>query len=97
VSARRLSIYNFVWGLLKATKKVYLIAQKKNKDTYGYIYPTKFASSTHKHKKVFKTPNQPNEIKIISNKSMLSTSKVNRRQKFVWELLDGVFRHNPKF
>jgi hypothetical protein len=44
VSASRLSIYNFVWGLLKATKKVYLIPQKwKNKDTYG-IYPTKFAS-----------------------------------------------------
>jgi hypothetical protein len=28
VSARRLSIYNFVWRLLKATKKVYLIPQK---------------------------------------------------------------------
>jgi hypothetical protein len=28
VSARRLSFYNFVWGLLKATKKVYLIPQK---------------------------------------------------------------------
>jgi hypothetical protein len=47
------------------------------------------------HKKVFKTPNQPNEIKIISNKSMLSTSKVKRRQKFVWELPDEVFKHNP--
>jgi hypothetical protein len=35
---------------------------KKNKDTDG-IYPTKFASSTQKHKKVFKTPNQPIEIK----------------------------------
>jgi hypothetical protein len=41
---------------------------KKNKDTYG-IYPTKFASSTQKHKKVIETPNQPIEIKKISNKS----------------------------
>jgi hypothetical protein len=37
---------------------------KKNKDTYG-IYPTKFASSTQKHKKVIETPNQPIEMKII--------------------------------
>jgi hypothetical protein len=67
VSARRLSIYNFVWGLLKATKKVYLIPQKrKNKDTYGF-YPIKFANSTQKHKKIIKTPNQPIEIKKISN------------------------------
>jgi hypothetical protein len=49
---------------------------------YG-IYPTKFASSTQKHKKIIKTPNQPIEIKKISNKSMFSTSKVKRRQKFV--------------
>jgi hypothetical protein len=58
---------------------------KKNKDTYA-IYPTKFASSTQKHKKVIETPNQPVEIKKISNKSMFSTSKVKRRQKFVWGL-----------
>jgi hypothetical protein len=36
-----------------------------------------------KHKKVIETPNQPIEIKKISNKSMFSTSKVKRRQKFV--------------
>jgi hypothetical protein len=35
---------------------------KKNKDTYG-IHPTKFASSTQKHRKVIETPNQPIEIK----------------------------------
>jgi hypothetical protein len=68
VSARRLSIYNFVWRLLKATKKVYLKYPKseKNKDTYG-IFLTKFASSTQKHKKVLKTQNQPIEIKKIKN------------------------------
>jgi hypothetical protein len=73
VYARRLSIYNFVWELLKATKKVYLIPQKwkKNKETYG-IYPTKFASSTKKSSEVIETPNQPIENKI-SNKSMFST------------------------
>jgi hypothetical protein len=32
------------------------------------IYPTKFASSTQKHKKVIKTPNQPIEIKKITKK-----------------------------
>jgi hypothetical protein len=51
---RRLSIYNLAWGLLKATKKVYLIPQKwkKNKDMDYGMYPTKFASSTPPHKKV---------------------------------------------
>jgi hypothetical protein len=97
VSARRLSIYNFVWGLLKAAKKVYLIPQKwkKNKNIYG-IYMTKFASSTQNYKKIIKTPNQPFEIKKISKKSFSSTSKVKRSQKFVWELPDGVCRLNPK-
>jgi hypothetical protein len=65
VSARRLSIYNFPWGFLKATKKVYLIPQKGT-------YPKKFTSSTQKYKKVIGTPNQPIEIKKISNKSMFT-------------------------
>jgi cellulose biosynthesis protein BcsQ len=55
---------------------------KKNKDTYG-IYPTKFASSIQKHKKVIETSNQQIKVKKISNKSMFSTSKVKRRQKYV--------------
>jgi hypothetical protein len=67
VSARRLSIYNFAWVLLKA------------KNTDG-TYPTKFASSTQKHKKAIQTPNKPIDIKKISNKSMFSTLKVKRRQ-----------------
>jgi hypothetical protein len=72
VSASRLSIYNFVWGLLKATKKVYLIYPKvkKNKDTYG-IHPTKFASSTQKHKSIVETPNQPIKSKIFLKKVYL--------------------------
>jgi hypothetical protein len=55
---------------------------KKNKDTYA-IYPTMFATSTQKHKKIIETPNQPIEIKKILNKSMFSTSKKKRREKFV--------------
>jgi predicted HNH restriction endonuclease len=71
---------------------------KKNKDTYYGIYPKKFVSSTQKHKKVIETKstNQPIEIKKISNKSMFRTSKVKRRQKFVWRLPEGVWRLNPK-
>jgi hypothetical protein len=69
--------------------------KKKNNDTYR-IYLTKFASSTKKHKLVIETPNQPIHIKNISNKSMFSTSKVKRRQKFVWRLPDGVYSLNPK-
>jgi hypothetical protein len=55
-------------------KSIFNIPQKrkKNKDTYG-IYPTKFASSTQKLKKVIETPNQPIEIKKIANKSMFSS------------------------
>jgi hypothetical protein len=52
--------------------------------------------TTQKHKKVIETPNQPIEIKKISNKSMFNTSKVKRSQKFVWGLPDGVCRLNPK-
>jgi hypothetical protein len=55
---------------------------KKTKNAFG-IYPKKFASSTQNHKKIIKTPNQPIEIKKISNKSMFSTSKEKRSQKFV--------------
>jgi hypothetical protein len=64
VSARRLSIYNFAWGLLKATKKVYFIPQKWKKTK---IHMGTYGSSTQKHKKVIETPNQPIEIKKISN------------------------------
>jgi hypothetical protein len=48
---------------------------KKNKDTYK-IYPTKFTRSTQKQKKIIKSPNQPIEIKTISNKSMFRTLKM---------------------
>jgi hypothetical protein len=97
VSARKLSIYNFARGLLEGHQKSIFNTPKvkKNKDTYG-IYPTKFASSTQNHKKVVEIPNQPIEIKKISNKSMFSTSKVKRGQKFVWGLLDGICGLNPK-
>jgi hypothetical protein len=134
VSARRLSIYNFVWGLLKATKKVYLIRQKwkkKNKDTYlqaqpknikivvetpnqpieikksqikVYLvlqkwkegensyggYPTEFAGSTQNPKKIIRTPNLPIRTKNSPKKTMVSTLKVYRSQKFVWGLPDGI-------
>jgi hypothetical protein len=46
----------------------------------GSIYPTKFASSTQKHKKVTETANQLIEIKKSQIK-MFSTSKVKRRQR----------------
>jgi hypothetical protein len=51
-------------------------------------------SSTQNHKnKIIETPNQP---KQISNKSIFNTSKVERSQKLVWGLPDGVCRLNPK-
>jgi hypothetical protein len=68
---------------------------KKTKIHMGSIRQS-LQNSTQKHKKIKETPNQPIEIKIISNKSMFSTSKVKRRQKFVWGLPDGVWRLNPK-
>jgi hypothetical protein len=48
------------------------------------------------HKKIIETPNQPIEIKKISYKSMFSTSKVKRRQKFVLEQPNGICRLNSK-
>jgi hypothetical protein len=69
-------------GLLKATKKVYFIPQKrkKNKDTYGN-YPTKFACSTQKHKKVIEPPNKPIEIKNSQIKVCLVYFKSEKKAK----------------
>jgi hypothetical protein len=63
VSARRLSIHNFAWGFLKATKKVYLIPQKWKKKTKIHMEPIRqmFASATQQHKKVIETPKKPIE------------------------------------
>jgi hypothetical protein len=46
--------------------------------------------------KIIETPNQPIEIKKISNKSMFSTSKEKRRQEFVPGLPDRVCKPNLK-
>jgi hypothetical protein len=70
---------------------------KKNKDTYGFCPTIANFAQPKNIKKVIETPNQPIEIKKISNKSMLSTSKVKRRQKFVWgHGPDRVCRLNPR-
>jgi hypothetical protein len=47
----------------------------------GYIRQSLQAQP--KNKEIIETPNQPIEIKKISNKSMFSTSKAKRRQKFI--------------
>jgi hypothetical protein len=76
VSARRLSIYNFVWGLLKATKKVYLIPQKCK---YTKIHMGSIRQSLQAQpkniKKVIETPNQPIEIKKSQIKVWLVLQK----------------------
>jgi hypothetical protein len=72
VSARRLSIYSFAWGLLKATKKVYLVSQnwKGANNSYGG-YPTEFAGSTQNSKKIIGTSNQPIRKKSFQKKVCL--------------------------
>jgi hypothetical protein len=55
---------------------------KKANNSYG-VYLAEFVSSTQNHKKMIETPNQPIETKNFLKKSMFSTSKVNRSQKFV--------------
>jgi hypothetical protein len=47
-------------------------------------------------KNIIETPNQPIEIKKISNKSMFITLKVKGRQKFIWKITEGVCRFNTK-
>jgi hypothetical protein len=46
--------------------------------------------------KIIETPNQPIEIKKISNKIMFSTSKLKRRQKFVWRLPTEFVQAQPQ-
>jgi hypothetical protein len=98
VSARRLSIYNFVWGRLKATKKVYFIPQKwkKNKDAYMGSIRQSLQAQPINIKKLSKHQVNQSKEKKFSNKSLFSTSKVKRRQKFIWGLPDGVYRLNLK-
>jgi hypothetical protein len=47
-------------------------------------------------RKKFETSNLPIKTKIFSKKSMVSTLKVERSQKFVWGLPDEIGRLNPK-
>jgi hypothetical protein len=81
VSARRLSIYNIAWGLLNATKKIFNTpkVRKKTKIHMGSIRRSLQAQP----KNIKKLSKHQIEIKNISNKSMFSTSKVKRGQKFV--------------
>jgi hypothetical protein len=66
VSARRLSIYNFVWELLKATKKVYLIPQKwrksekKTKIHMESIWESLQAQLAANHKKNYRNTKSTN-------------------------------------
>jgi hypothetical protein len=53
---------DFLFTILYGHQKSIYPKSEKNKVTYG-IYPTKFAISTQKHKKVVETPNQQIEIK----------------------------------
>jgi hypothetical protein len=55
---------------------------KKNKDTYG-IYPTKFASSTQKHKKINETPNRnkkKSQIKVCLDFKSDKKAKIRTRR-----------------
>jgi hypothetical protein len=63
---------------------------KKNKDTYG-IYPTTFAGTTQNPQKNIKK--STNQDENFSKKSMFSTLKKKRSQKFVPY---GICRLNPK-
>jgi hypothetical protein len=47
-------------------------------------------------KKINGTPKLPTKTKIFPKKSMLSSLKVKRSQKFVWGLPDGVRPGSPK-
>jgi hypothetical protein len=79
VSARRLSIYIFVWGLLKATKNFpkksmfkYLKSVKEPKIRMG----TEFAGLTQNPKKITGIPNLPIKKKITRIPNLLIKKKI---------------------
>jgi hypothetical protein len=82
VSARRLSIYNFAWGLLKATKKVYFVPQNWEgaNNSYGG-YPNKYASWTQNPKKIIGTQNPPIKTKHFLKKNCFSYLKSGKEPK----------------
>jgi hypothetical protein len=83
-------------GTPKGHQKCIFNTPKVNKKTKIHMESIRQSLQAQQHKKVIETPNQPIEIKKISNKSMFIPSKVKRRPKFVWGLRDGVCRLNPK-
>jgi hypothetical protein len=58
--------------------------------------PTEFAGSTQNPKKINGTPNLPTKMIIFPKKSLFSSFKVKKSQKFVWELPDGIRPGSPK-
>jgi hypothetical protein len=83
VSARRLSIYNFVWGL--EGQSIFNTSKLKKKIHMGSIRQSLQAQpKTYKSYRNTKSTNR--NKKKSQKKSMFSTSKVKRRQKFVWGL-----------
>jgi hypothetical protein len=81
VSAKILSIYNFAWGLLKATKKVYLIPQKWKKKTKIHMgsgiwdLSDKVCKLNPKTSKNYQNTKSTNHDENFFKKSMFSTLK----------------------
>jgi hypothetical protein len=72
VSARRLSIYNYSWGLLKATKIVYLVRQMWKGAKNLYLgYPAEFAGATKNPVKNYQIANSTYQNENFPNKSMI--------------------------
>jgi hypothetical protein len=80
VSARRLPIYNFVWGLLKATKKVYLIPQKW-KQRYIWDLSDKVCNLNPKTLKSYRNTKSTNRNKKSQIKVCLLYFKSEKKAK----------------
>jgi hypothetical protein len=63
---------------------------KGAKNSFG-SYPTKFVGSTQNHEKMIETPNHPIKMKKFPKKTMFRILKLERSQKYVWELTDRIF------
>jgi predicted HNH restriction endonuclease len=66
-----------------SNKSMFSTSKVKRRQKFVWGFPTEFADSIQNPKKIIETPNLPNRTKIFPKKSMVSTLKKKRSQKFV--------------
>jgi hypothetical protein len=97
VSARKLSINNYAWGLLKATKKLYLVHQNWKEANNSYVgYPTNLQAEPKILKKLLELQIYQSERKISQKKNCSSYLRSEKEPKICMKATQQICRLDPK-